>query len=105
VGTLTGTNTAATIAIPPIEIEPGKRVRIRGARLVSDAVDGTVTIDQRARAGDGEAVRVSGTIRDNGRVPLRANGRHIGISASLPAGAVWSYAHGIDLEYSIEGGR
>ena len=105
VGTLTGSNTAATIAIPPIEVEPGKRVRIRGARLVGDAVEGTVTIDQRARAGDAEVVRVSGSIRNNGRVPLRANGRHIGISASIPAGAVWTYAHGIDLEYTIEGGR
>lgn len=64
-----------------------------------------MTIDQRARAGDAEVVRVSGSIRNNGRVPLRANGRHIGISASIPAGAVWTYAHGIDLEYTIEGGR
>src|SRR3546814_11005536 len=98
-------NLAAQIRISPIEIEPGRRVRIRGARLVTDAVQGIVTIDARARAGDPEALRRSGSIRDNGRVPLRANGRHIGITAQIPAGAVWTYVNGVELEYETEGSR
>src|SRR3546814_6350896 len=61
--------------------------------------------DARARAGDPEALRRSGSIRDNGRVPLRANGRHIGITAQIPAGAVWTYVNGVELEYELEGSR
>src|SRR3546814_19554230 len=98
-------NLAAQIRISPIEIEPGRRVRIRGARLVTDAVQGIVTIDARARAGDPEALRRSGSIRDNERVPLRAHGRHIGIKTQIPAGAAGPYVTGRELEYETGGRR
>lgn len=104
--TLSGPNMAAQFAIKPIEIsDSARRVRIRGARVVSDAVAGTVTVDTRARAGDPQHNVVSGGIRDNGRVPLRANGRHVGITLDIPEGAVWSYALGLDLEYEDSGSR
>jgi membrane-bound metal-dependent hydrolase YbcI (DUF457 family) len=44
-------------------------------------------------------------MRDNGRVPLRANGRHIGVTHSIPEGAVWSFVIGIELEFDPEGAR
>lgn len=105
VRTLSGPNMAASFVIKPTEIGDGMRVRIRGARVVSDAVQGTVTVDVRARAGDAEHKVVSGGIRDNGRVPLRANGRHVGLQVDIPEGAVWSYALGIDCEFETEGAR
>lgn len=105
IGTLTGSNLAAFVSIPPVEIEPGMRVRVRGVRFVSDATAGAATIDQRARAGDAVSKRTSGSIRDNGRVPIRANGRHLGLRADIPAGEVWTYLHGADLEYEVEGVR
>jgi hypothetical protein len=64
-----------------------------------------VTIDTRARAGDPASSVVSGTIRDNGRVPLRGNGRHIGVTHDIPAGVDWSYALGMELEFDAEGAR
>jgi hypothetical protein len=103
--TLSGDNLAAQFILSPDEPEPGRRVRIRGARPVSDAVEGTVTIDARARAGDPHASVTSGAMRDNGRVPLRANGRHIGVEHDIPMGAVWSYALGLALEFEAEGAR
>lgn len=105
VGTLTGDNLAAYISLQPQEIDPGYRVRIQGARVVGDVVAGTVTIDQRARAGDGPNEVRSGSIRDNGRVPLRANGRHMGIRIDIPSAADWTYALSIDIEYTREGAR
>lgn len=106
VNTLSGPNMEALFAIKPIEVsENARRVRIRGARVVSDAVVGTVSVDVRARAGDPQQNITSGSIRDNGRVPLRANGRHVGITVNIPAGAVWSYALGLDLEYEESGMR
>lgn len=104
VGTLTGDIVSAHLSLDPQEIEPGRRVRIQGARVVGDVTSGTVTLDCRARAGDTANTTVSGAIRDNGRVPIRANGRHIGVRVDIPAHQ-WSYAQGIDVEYSVEGKR
>lgn len=105
VGTLSGQNMAARVAIKPTELALGRRARVRGARAVTDAVQGTVTLDVRARAGDPPKPVASGAIRDNGRVPLRANGRHVGMILDIPASAKWSYVIGLDLEYELEGGR
>lgn len=105
VKTLSGPNMAATFAFKPVELGDRARARIRGARVVSDAIEGTVTIDVRARAGDPASTRVSGSIRDNGRVPLRGNGRHVGVEVNFPEGADWSYALGVDVEYEMAGSR
>ncbi|WP_093021187.1 hypothetical protein [Sphingobium sp. YR768] len=105
IGPLAGATLPARFNIRPIEIERGYRVRISGARALSDAVTGTVTLDARARAGDPEKRRVSGTIRNNGRVAIRANGRHVGTEYTLPAGATWTYVNGLDLEYETAGVR
>lgn len=105
IGTLSGANLAARFMAKPDEPEAGRRVRVRGARAITDAAAGTITIDARARAGDPQHSVVSGAIRNNGRVPLRANGRHIGITHDIPAGTPWTYALGLDLEYEAEGFR
>lgn len=103
--TLSGSNLAAQFLLTPDEPAPGNRVRIRGARPICDATQGTVTIDARARAGDASSVVVSGSMRGNGRVPLRANGRHVGLIHDIPAGAAWNYALGMELEYELGGQR
>lgn len=103
VGPLAGPTLEASFGIRPIELVEGARARIRGARAVSDAVVGTVNVDARARAGDPAGVVTSGAIRNNGRVPLRANGRHVGFEHVIPAGAVWSYARGLDVEFQAAG--
>lgn len=105
ISTATNENAAAFFSMQPIEIEQGRRVRIRMARLVGDAVDGTVTIDARARAGDSPNPVTSGAIRPDGRVPIRANGRHLGLRVDIPAGVDWSYILGVELEYDVEGWR
>lgn len=104
VGTLTGDVMPVEFVLKPFELGDGSRARIRGARVVSDAIQGTVKVDVRARAGDPRHVVTSGAIRDNGRVPLRANGRHVGVEIDIPSHE-WSYALGIDLEYEEAGSR
>ncbi|HKR17657.1 hypothetical protein [Rhizorhapis sp.] len=105
VGTLTGDNLAMSIALPPMEIEQGKSVRITGAWLISDATTGTVTIDARKRAGDSPNLKVSGSMRGSGRLPLRSNGQWNGIRVQIPASATWTYCNGVRLEYTIEGAK
>lgn len=104
VGTMNGPPMAVQFTLKAVEPQTGRRVRIRGARAVTDAVQGTVSIDVRARAGDAPSVKVSGAIRDNGRVPLRGNGRHVGIEVDIPSHS-WTYALGVDLECELEGER
>lgn len=104
VGTLTGDNLAASLSLSPSDLESG-RIQLRSARPVSDVISGTVTVDVRARAGDPEKRVVSGAMRANGRVPLRANGRAIGVTQDFPAGDRWTYTNGLDLEFESAGER
>lgn len=105
VGALSGVNLAASLGISPVEIAQGRRVRVRACHALSDAVVGTITIDQRARAGNAPDKRVSGSIRANGSVPIRANGHYLGVTQDIPAGAEWTYAKGVGLEFEAEGTR
>lgn len=105
VGTMTGDNLAVSVSLPPFEVEYGKRIRINGVYLDSDVTSGTVVVDARLRAGDSPTIRMSSSMRDSGRMPIRSNGRYNGFQVQLPAGAVWSYLNGITIDYAIEGGR
>lgn len=104
VGALAGPIAAAEFDIAPQEFITGRRVRIRRARVLTDATGGTVTVDARARAGDAATAVASGSIRDNGTVPLRANGRVIGLTVNMPTTS-WTYAVGLEVEFEPEGRR
>lgn len=104
VGALTGDITPAKFELAPQEFQQGSRVRVRRARVLSDAIDGTVTVDARARAGDASANVVSGDIRGNGSVAVRANGNFIGLTVDIPS-TQWNYALGVEIEYEVGGTR
>lgn len=104
VGSQTGEIIEAEFEIAPRELAEGRRVRVRGATVLTDAVGGSVTVDARARAGDAPATVVSSAIRNNGRVPVRANGRFIGLKVTMPT-TDWSYATGVEVEFQPEGVR
>lgn len=105
IGVLNGPNMAATFALARQEPIPGRNARARLARPITDAINGTVFLDSRRRAGDVESVVFSSDVRGNGDVPLRANGRHIEITHVIPAGETWTYATGIDLTVEPAGAR
>lgn len=102
---LTGDNLEATFRLENIEPTAGRRSRIRSVRLITDAVEGSATIDARMRAGDGEAVRASATMRSNGRMPIRSNGRYNTLEVAIPAGATWTNIQGAELEFEPGGER
>lgn len=105
VGALSGPNMAATVEAADNEPAPGRTVRVRAARALSDDVAGRVELDVRRRAGDPDAVRVSGAIRANGDVPIRASGRHVRAAHIVLEGAAWSYAQGVELHLEAGGRR
>lgn len=102
---LTGDNLPATLRLENIEPTPGKRSRIRSARLTSDANNASATIDARMRAGDTESLVSTSTMRTNGKLPLRSNGRYNTIEVTIPAAEDWTYIQGCELEFEPGDGR
>lgn len=105
VGAQTGATLAATLEQKNIELAPGKRARLRGLRPVTDAVSAEATVNAKMRAGDGEAQEVASTMRSNGKMPIRANGRYYDLALTIPAGESWSYVQSCEFEFEPGDGR
>lgn len=104
-GTLNGANMAATLRLANVEPSPGRRSRIRTLRPVSDATNATATINARMRAGDAEGVVSASTMRSNGKMPIRSNGRYNDVTLTIPAGEAWSFVQGVELEFEAGDNR
>ena len=105
IGTLAGSNLAASITLQNVEPTPGRRSRIRSARPITDSETATISIGSKLQAGDGPVSVSTSEMRPNGKMPLRANGRYNDITLSIPASAVWSYLQGVELEFEAGDGR
>lgn len=104
-GALTGANLAAVLKLKNIEPTPGKRSRVRGVRLVADAPSASATLDARMNASDAENIVSTATMRSNGKLPMRANGRYNTLAITIPAGTDWSYVQGCEIEFEAGDGR
>jgi hypothetical protein len=104
-GAMSGANLAATFQVKNIELAPGKRSRLRGIRPVTDATTATAIVDARMRAGDSEDLNTAATMRTNGKMPIRANGRYHGLTLTIPASAAWTYVQGCEFEFEAGDGR
>lgn len=96
---LSGDNLAATLRLENVEPTPGRRSRIRSLRLISDTTQASATVDARMRAGDSEAIVSASTMRSNGRLPIRSNGRYNDIEVIIPSGADWTFVQGVEVEF------
>jgi hypothetical protein len=105
IGSLTGDTMEATLRQASIEPAPARRSRVRTARPITDATNASLTIDARMRAGDGEAQVSAAVMRSNGKMPVRANGRYNTLTLTIPAGEVWTYVQGVELEFEAGDGR
>ena len=99
VGTFGNEALEATLKLSNIEPTPGRRSRIRTLRPITDATSATATVNARMRAGDTEGVVSASTMRSNGKMPVRANGRYNDITMTIPAGEAWSYIQGVEVEF------
>jgi hypothetical protein len=98
-GTLSGKPLQADIVQPNLELTPGRRSRLRNIRPVSDAINASVSVSSKMRAGDGEALVTSSSMRLNGNMPIRSNGRYFDIHLTIPAGEAWSYLQACEYEF------
>lgn len=104
-GTLGGGTLSPSFTLTNVEPAPGRRSRIRSARLATDAEAATLTIGTKLQAGDGESDVSTSEMRANGKMPIRANGRFNDITTTIPAGAAWSFIQGLELEFEQGDGR
>jgi hypothetical protein len=104
-GALSGDPLEATLKLNNVEPTPGRRSRIRSMRLISDTTDASVIVDSRMREGDTESLVTTATMRTNGKLPIRANGRYNSVKVTIPAGAVWTNIQGCEIEFEAGDGR
>jgi hypothetical protein len=102
---LTGANLEAKFRYENIEPVPGRRARISQVRLISDANHASATIDARMKPGDAENVKTASSMRSNGKMPIRSNGRYNTLEITIPAGEDWSFIQGCELEFEPGDGR
>lgn len=102
---LTGDNLEAKLRLENVEPTPGRRSRIRNIRLVSDTLDASVTVDARMRLGDAENIVSAVSMRSNGKMPVRSNGRFNTIEVTVPQATDWSFIQGMELEFEPGGQR
>ena len=98
-GSLSGTPMQASGVQKNIELTPGRRSRVRSVRMVSDASAASVSLNVKLNAGDGESLVSASSMRGNGKMPIRANGRYFDTHWAIPAGTQWSYVTGCEYEF------
>jgi hypothetical protein len=104
-GALSGDPLEATLKLNNVEPTPGRRSRIRSMRLISDTTDASVIVDSRMREGDTESLVTTATMRTNGKLPIRANGRYNSVKVTIPAGTTWTNIQGCEIEFEAGDGR
>ena len=103
IGTMSGSNSAATLTFPDVEPVSGRSTRLRRVRPVVDASGGlTVTIASRQRLGDSVTTTAFSTLNTSGDMPCRKTVRSMRPSLGIAAATVWTFTTG--LQFEVEGG-
>jgi hypothetical protein len=87
------------------QAQPGRRVFVRGFRPVTDAGAVFGAVGRRERLTDAEIFTVENAMDATGSIPARASTRYARARLRLPAGTSWTFALGVEPEFSLEGGR
>lgn len=107
-GYFTGSNLAATLRTPDMQLVPGKRSFVRGFRPITDAenVKGRVATSERPQ--ETSTWGTEGSLTPEGLIPARASGRYTRFECTIAAGENWSDIRGINLnpeDVSQDGAR
>jgi hypothetical protein len=83
----------------------GRRIFVRNARPVTDAADVFVSISGREEIETGVAFGSESEINAQGLCPQRISTRYARGKMRIPAAQSWTFASGIEPEFSVEGQR
>lgn len=101
---MTGQNKAAVIETASLELTPGYRSFVTGARVITDATGFTLATSGADYHGGtfSSKAAASPSVR-SGHVPLRHSARLHRFKLAIPEGANWSIATGLDVTAMPEG--
>jgi hypothetical protein len=83
----------------------GRRMRVQGARPITDAATCTVAISGRERTQDEPAASAEQAVDARGFAPANVSTRLARGRLHVPAGEAWTYAIGIEPAFKQEGSR
>ena len=87
------------------QAQPGRRVFVRGFRPVTDAAAVFGSVGKRERLTDAETFTGENAMDATGSIPARASTRYARARLRIPAGTMWTFALGVEPEFSLEGSR
>lgn len=101
-----GANVEATLQTVPQPLFDGQCASVPWIKPMADCVDATVAGGSTMRAGDAVVFQAQQAQKPSGRCPQRdVNGFYLAAKSIIPAGAVWTYASGIEWDARQAGNR
>lgn len=92
-----GSALAGTMQTAQFQPVPGSRFYTNGFRFIGDASSATGRVYVAERPQDTETAQASESLTTEGKIPQRASGRLMTAEVTIPAGATWSFANGVDF--------
>lgn len=104
-GAFAGDALQATIETGDFELlgKRGQRAYVSAIRPVTDAADATAAIACRERLADAAVYGPDASLELDGSAGADASGRYHRARLTIPAGASWTYAQGLDFEAQPDG--
>ena len=101
----TGANLEATIDTAEQVMDGARRVRVKGLRPITDAVNCYGSVSTRERAQDTATYSVEQIVNARGLCPANVSTRLARGHIRIPAGENWSYARGCEPVFAPEGAK
>ena len=101
-----GSNLAATLEQPHIELIPGRASRVTRIRPITDATDGiSVGVIAKQRLGNSGTTESFGDLEASGDIGIRTSGRTHKFTTTIAAGTAWSYVQGLEIAQIAVGAK
>jgi hypothetical protein len=100
-----GPNMQAQIATQTFQMSPGRKTFVQSVRPLTDAAAPTVSVSTRDILSSPEKFGAEVAQNVMGECPQRADGRYQRARVTIPAGAVWTEARGVDVTAVPSGWR
>ena len=103
-----GRSLEAVLETAEFQAAAGRRAFVSELRPLVDVTTGTVTAQLGTRAqAAGDPLSFAAAVGQNaaGFCPVRAGGRYARARVTIPAGAAWTHAQGVEAAYRVEGTR
>jgi hypothetical protein len=100
-----GANLEATLDSAEQGLDGGRRMRVKGFRPITDAAACTGAVGARENVQSAVAYSVAQPVNGKGLCPANVSTRLARARIDIPAGTAWSFASGVEPDFTQEGKR